>query len=69
MSWAGASPFASRTAWKMRAFRHRDEIVVDGRLPAGGRHVEIHGVSEQIGMDKPLRVAVPLLMHRITGHA
>ena len=58
MSCAACSPFASRTASRMRGLVHAAEIVVDRRPPAGLHHVETDGAREPIGLDETALDAV-----------
>jgi hypothetical protein len=43
------------------------DIVVDGRRPAGCRHVEIDRTGEDVGVRQAPGIAVPRLMHGIDG--
>ena len=45
--------------------RNPAEIIVDGRGPAGRRHVEVHRAGQRVGMSEAPRAAVPRLMHGV----
>ena len=59
--------FALGLPHRLQHARLRDpaEIVVDGRRPAGRRHVEIDRTGQNVGMSEATRIAVPRLMHGI----
>ena len=49
------------------SLRHPAEIVVDGRPPAGRRHVEIDGPGQQIAMRQRARPPVPGFLDDVDG--
>ena len=45
--------------------RNPAEVIVDGRGPAGRRHVEVHRARQRVGVSEAPRAAAPRLMHGV----
>ena len=45
--------------------RNPAEIIVDGRGPAGRRHVEVHRAGQRVGVSEAPRAAAPRVMHGV----